>query len=385
MPTPFLSGRPDEARDKDANSLTLFHTHVEEGAISKVVEVLRSGWLNEGLVTKEFEMELSRKMGLSGCVAVNSGTAALHVALAASGVGPGDEVIIPPQTFIATGMAVLMQSAKPVFADIDPSTGNISPASILNKINEKTKAVIPVHWGGYPCDMDEINSCAKAHGITVIEDAAHAFGAEYKGQPIGTLSRFTAFSFQTIKMMTSGDGGLICAPNSLDETKVRALRWFGIDRTKTTRSENGALLQDIAHLGYKYHMNNVAAAIGLGNLNGFKKRLARRREIASIYRDKLCNIAGLKMLRNDEDRKASYWLFTILVDQRDKFMKALASKGIPSSVVDFRIDRHTVFGSQKSNLPGQDEFEASQISIPIHEGLRDEDVARVLNAIKTGW
>jgi perosamine synthetase len=188
--------------------MDFFQVHISSKAIESAAEVLKSGWINQGCKVKQFESELCTRLGLCRPVTVNSGTAALDLALALAGVVPGDEVILPAQTFIATGMVILGRQAKPVFADIQLQIGNICPESISQKITERTKAIIPVHWGGYPCDLDEINNLAKTHNLTVIEDAAHALGASYKGKSIGSISRLTAFSFQAIKHLTTGDGGI---------------------------------------------------------------------------------------------------------------------------------------------------------------------------------
>jgi len=180
--------------------MTFNHTTVSEAAISNAVATLRSGFLSEGKQVKKFEEELGAKLGLVGAVALNSGTTALHLALELAEVGKGDEVVIPPQTFIATGMAVLMSGATPVFADIQYETGNMDVESLRKKITPKTKAVIPVHWAGYPCDLDEINQIAREQNLAVIEDAAHALGARYRGKPVGAISRFTCFSFRQLSI-----------------------------------------------------------------------------------------------------------------------------------------------------------------------------------------
>ena len=174
--------------------MDFFNTHISDKAISSVKDVLKSGFVSAGNIAKNFEDALERELGLINPISVNSGTSALHLGLAVANIKPGDEVILPAQTFIATGLAVLMQGATPVFADIQYDTGNIDPESIRNKITERTKLIIAVHWGGYPCDMDEINNIANEFNILVMEDAAHALGALYKNKPIGSISNFTAFS-----------------------------------------------------------------------------------------------------------------------------------------------------------------------------------------------
>ena len=365
--------------------MEFFNTHISPKAIELAAQVLKSGWISEGKMVKEFEAQLNKQLGLVNPVTLNSGTSALHLAVALAGVEPGDEVIIPAQTFVATGLVVIMQGATPIFADIDPTTGNISVASIKEKITDRTKAVIPVHWGGYPCDLDEINDLAAHHNLTVIEDAAHALGATYQGKPVGAISRFTIFSFQAIKHLTTGDGGALACMDMDDAGKALVRRWFGIDRLNSKPSVLGERIYDITELGYKYHMNDLSAVIGIGNLEDFPQRLARRREIAGLYRKALSNISGLQLCNWQSDRESACWLFTMLVEQRENFIKKLAEKNIPASVVHLRIDHNTVFGGLKNNLPGQDLFDAKQISIPVHEMLSIEDVETIIETIKKGW
>lgn len=365
--------------------MDFFYTHVCHRAIENATHVLQSGWLSEGRKVKEFEAALADILGLRNAVAVNSGTSALHLALAIAGVGPGDEVILPAQTFVATGLVILMQGATPVFADIHPLTGNISPASIMEKITPRTKAIMPVHWGGYPCDLDEINTIAEQHGLAVVEDAAHALGATYKGQPIGGVSRFTAFSFQAIKHLTTGDGGALCCTDDSDAHEAFARRWFGIDRANSQPSILGERVYDIGTMGYKYHMNDLAAAVGLGNLDDFPGRLIRRQEIGNYYREQLCDVPGLQLLTLDGDRTHAYWVFTLLVERREDFIRKLGEHGIPASVVHLRIDRNSVFGGVRTHLRGQDMFNERQVSIPVHEGLSDSHVNRIVEDIKSAW
>ena len=361
-----------------------FDTQISVKAIELATQVLRSGWVSEGKIVKEFETLLNQRLGLANPAALNSGTSALHLALVLAGVGHGDEVIIPAQTFVATGLAVLMQRATPVFADIDPTTGNISVASIKQKITSKTKAVMPVHWGGYPCDLDEINELAEHHNPCVIEDAAHALGATYKGKAIGAVSRFTTFSFQAIKHFTTGDGGALACMDAEDYRKAVVRRWFGIDRENSRPSILGERIYDISELGFKYHMNDLAAAVGLGNIEDFPNCLARRREIANFYREELANIAGLELIQWQDDRESACWLFTVLVERREHFIKKLAESDIPTSVVHLGIDRNSVFGGPK-NLPNQKWFNERQISIPAHASLLAGDVESIVEAIKEGW
>lgn len=364
--------------------MDFFHTYVSAKAIERALRVLHSQWLSEGPIVQEFEQALAN-LGLVNPLTVNSGTAALHLALTVAGIKPGDEVILPAQTFVATGLVVLMVGATPVFADIQYETGNISPSSILEKITPRTKAIICVHWAGYPCDLDEITEIADKHDLIVIEDAAHAFGATYKGKLVGSVSRFTAFSFQATKRITTGDGGLLCCqyPDDFEEARLR--RWFGIDRLKSSPSVLGERQYDIKKLGYKYHMNDLAAAIGIGNLADFPIIQSRIREIAKTYRSMLTNVPGLKMLEYKNDRESAYWFFPILVERRIDFIKKLRSCGIPCSVVHQRIDRNTIFGGLRHDLPNQEKFDVHHVGLPIHVGLTDEDINRIIRAVRSGW
>ncbi len=365
--------------------MDFFQSNVSIKAISNATGVLKTGWLSEGKLVKQFENALAKRLGVVNPIALNSGTSALHLALILAGVKAGDEVIIPPQTFIATGLVVLMQGAKPVFVDIQETTGNISPESIKKKITKKTKGIIPVHWGGYPCDMDEINSIAKEHNLVVIEDAAHALGAIYKNRPIGSISPFTAFSFQAIKHLTTGDGGALCCLKEENSKSARMLRWFGIDRENSKLSPLGEREYDISECGYKYHLNDLAAAVGLGNIEDLHDNLNRRKEIAARYRDALKEVPGLKLLDYKDDRLSSNWLFTMLVEERETFILSMKKRNVPASVVHLRIDRNSVFGGITSGLNGQEKFNQMQVSIPVHSKLSDEDVDLVIKSVKAGW
>jgi perosamine synthetase len=365
--------------------MDFFHTHISPKAVELAIETLRSTFISEGKRVQEFEEQLTRTLRIMRPVAVNSGTSALHLALVLSGIGPGDEVILPPQTFVASGLAILMCGAKPVFADIERFTGNIDRSSLLEKITPRTKAIMPVHWGGYPCDMDEINSIALAHGLAVVEDAAHALGAIYKGSPVGTLSRFTAFSLQAIKHLTTGDGGILCCTQEEDYENARRKRWFGIDREHNKQSILGERMYDLEGIGFKYHLNDLAAAVGLGNLPDIPDILARHRDIARVYGQELSDVPGLRLLQYKADRESSWWFFGVLVEQRENFIRALKSRGVPSTVVHQRIDRNRVFGGQREELVAQRFFDERHVALPIHCNLHDHELERVVASVRQGW
>jgi len=365
--------------------INLFHTYIAPTAGEDIQKVLNTGFLSEGETVLQFERALEQQFGFNQCVSVNSGTSALHLALDLAGVQEGDEVILPAQTFVASGLAILYLKAIPVFADIDYFTGNISPASVKEKISSKTKAILPVHWGGYPCDMTELLALAEHHGLKLIEDAAHALGASYKQDPIGSISDFTCFSFQAIKHLSTGDGGAICCKSPNDYKTAKSKRWFGIDREKAPLTELGERAYNISHAGYKYHMNNYAAALGLSNLNGFELRLKKRIQIANQYRSALHQQDGIRLFNYFTDRQSAYWLFGFHVEKRKDFIRKLKSAGIAASVVHQRIDRNSVFGGLTKNLSGQEAFDETQIHIPIHDALSMENAEHIINTIKQGW
>jgi len=366
-------------------NIPIFNTYIDEKAFSSVEQILASTYLSEGELVKTFESDLSNKLNLVNPVALNSGTSALHLALVLSNIGPGDEVILPAQTFVATGLVVLQQGAKVVFADIDYSTGNLSLSSIKEKVTERTKAIILVHWGGYPCDLFEINDFAKSRKIIVIEDAAHALGAKYKGEAIGSISDYTCFSFQAIKHLTTGDGGAICCKDSFKYQDSIVKRWFGIDRFNSQLSHLGERIYDIEDVGFKYHLNDYGAALGIANLRLFKERLDHRIRVANYYSNSLKTVSGIHLFDYKEDRQSAYWLFGFHVDKRDAFISALKDKGITASVVHMGIDHNSVFGGYDMSLTNQRKFDDTQIHIPIHDAVSFDKAEYIVDVIKKGW
>ncbi len=365
--------------------IPFFVTHVSSRAKDLVCATLASTHLSEGPRVSEFEHQLEDMLGLRHAVALNSGTTALHLALVCGDICPGDEVILPSQTFIASGLSIIQQGAIAVFADISPDTGNLDPDSVRRAITSRTRAIMPVHWGGYPCEMDELQAIAREHGLWLIEDAAHALGARYRGRPMGTYSRFAAFSFQAIKHITTGDGGLVTCESEIDWEQARRRRWFGIDRTSSRPSLLGEREYDVAALGFKYHMNDFAASLGLANLPDLPAILARRKKIALTYRRELLGIPGLQLLENCDDRESAWWLFTVRVDRRLDFITALKDRGVPASVVHLGIHRNTIFCQREADLPGQRVFDQTQVALPVHQELSDDDVQHIIRAVRQGW
>lgn len=375
---------PTEAR-ASTRRINMFRVNMYDEAVARAVAVLRSGFIGEGPVVKELEASFSKVSGARWNLAVNSGTSALHLAVILAGVDASDEVITTAQTMMATSHAILMQRATPVFADIQLATGNIDPQDIEHRITERTKALLVVHWAGYPCDMDEIKEIADRHGLVVLEDAAHAIGATYRGRPIGSISPITCFSFQAIKHVTGGDGGMLSLSRESDKTEASRLRWFGIDRDMRKPNLLGEPEWDVTQLGFKYHMNDIAAAIAVGNLTHLPEILARHRQISQSYRSALAHVPGLSLLESKPDRESSAWMFTVLVERRLDFLRMLQSHGVFASVVHLRIDRNSIYGGERRDLPNLERFTEMHVSLPVHTGLTDDDVQYVVAAIRQGW
>jgi len=365
--------------------MEFFNPIISKKSINLVNKILKEGRVSAGQIVEDFENLISKKMDIKYPVTTNSGTSGLHLCLCMLRLKKYDEVILPAQTFLASAMSIKMVDAKPVFADIDYETGNISIKSIEKKITSKTKAIMPVHYAGNPCNLKDINKIAKDHKLKVIEDAAHAFGAEYNNKPIGNFSDFTVFSFQAIKNITTGDGGLISTKIKKNFLEIQKKRWFGIDRKKSKISFLGERIFNLEEIGYKYHMNDIAAAIGIGNLMNYKKTLNKKRNIAKYYCNKLKNIDGIKFLKIEKNSKSAYWLFPILVKDRKNFIKKLRSHNIPISVVHTGIDKFSIFGGIQKKLIHQRKFDKNQVSLPIHSSMKQRDLKKIYDVIASGW
>jgi dTDP-4-amino-4,6-dideoxygalactose transaminase len=347
--------------------------------LKKLEDVIYSGYIAEGEAVAEFEKQLSIILNNPYCLTLNSGTAALHIALNLIGINEGDEVISTALTAEPTNTTILLTGANVIFADVEIETGLISPESIEERITEKTKAIVVVHYAGMVCDMDRINEISRKHNIPVVEDAAHAFLAKYDNNYIGNNSRFTCFSFQAIKHLTTIDGGLICLKNEEDYTRARKMRWFGLDK-KVPRLE-----ANITEAGYKYHMNNVNATIGLVQLEYLNENVNRYIENGKFFDEELKNIEGLILLPYHENTQPSYWLYTLKVNRRFEFIEMLQSHGVSASPLHLRNDRHIVFKSINNETPNLDVFYEEFVHIPCGWWLSDSDKAKIVGLIKMGW
>ena len=362
----------------------LFYPNVSDKAIDEVAKVLRSRWIGQGPRVAQFEKDFEKRfLSDNTAMAVGSGTDALHLAYILSDIKPGDEVIAPVFTCTATNIPLLYMGAKVKFADVDPETMNISVDHVKQLVNERTKAIVCVHYAGLPCDMDELKQIARQYNIPLIDDAAHALGATYKGQNIGEINDFSIFSFQAIKHITTGDGGMLTIKNPDLVEKAKRIRWFGIDRSA---KQMGHWENDIYEVGYKYQMNDIAAALGLTALAEFDDTLKYRKMLFSEYENQLTGIDGIKLIGTGlKDREHAAWLCTVLVERRADLMKKLREHKIESAQVHYRNDRYTVFGGRRNDLPNMDVAEDKYLVLPLHLRMSQKDVENIGNVMKSGW
>lgn len=351
----------------------------KEKMMPEIEKILYSGYIAEGEAVYQFEKEFGEYIGNPNVLVLQSGTAALHIALLLLGVGVGDEVISTPMTAEPTNTTIAITGAKVVWADVDAKTGLLDPVSVRSKITEKTKAIMLVHYAGMVCNMDEFNKISKEYNIPIIEDTAHALGSKYNGKIIGSNSRFTCFSFQAIKQMTTVDGGAIAFNNPEDIEPARRLRWFGLDK-KVPRLQN-----DIKIAGYKYGMNNVNATIGSVQLKETPAIIDRYVKNGKKYDKELASIGGVTLVPYYANTEPSYWLYTMKVEKRENFMKMMESAGILASPLHHRTDTHSVFSESKCELPQMEEFYSSFVHIPCGWWVDDETHDYIVSQIKKGW
>lgn len=365
-----------------------------EAEILEVVNTLKSGWITTGPRTKEFERRFADYVGARHAIAVNSCTGGLHVALAAAGIGPGDEVIVPTMTFCATANVVVHLGATPVFVDVEPDTLNISPRSLEAAVTWRTKAVIPVHMYGHPCAMDRISEIAKAHGLIVVEDAAHAVGARWRGQRVGTLSPATVFSFYATKNLTTAEGGMITTDDDVYAEKMRIWTLHGISRDAWKRySAEGSWYYEVSVPGFKYNLTDLQAALGLHQLGRLETMTRRRSELAARYRAGLRDLPEIKLPAVRSGIRHAWHIYAIrlklelLKINRAEFIEHLKAEGIGTSVHFIPLHRQPYyrdrFGLRPTDLPVADDAYQRLISLPLYTLMTQQDVDDVVRAVRS--
>ena len=366
-----------------------FHKmHTTDEEIEEVVKAIKSGWLTMGPKTIEFEQKFKEFVGSKYAVSLNSATAALHLALKAINLQKDDEVIVPTNTFIATAEVVTYFGAKPVLCDIEEDTHNIDVSKIEDLITDKTKAIIPVHFAGQPCDMDEIYKISNRYNLKVIEDAAHAIPSRYKGELIGNLNKtdITCFSFYATKTLSTGEGGMATTNNEKYANKIKTNRLHGISRDVWDRyTAKGSWYYEVVDNGNKYNTTDINSALGLVQLKKQNDLKNKRQSIAKKYMDcfKDCKNITLPVIR--EDRETSWHLFVIKVKNRDEVIKKLQEKGIGCSVHFIPIHKHPYYkekyGYKDSNYPVANRVFEQSVSLPIYPDMSDEEIMYVINNV----
>jgi perosamine synthetase len=378
--------------------IPLFRPSLGEEEIEALRPVFSSGWIGLGPKTQQFEEEIAQYLGVRYAVGLNSATAALHLAVATLGIGPGDEVLLPPLTFVSTAHAVRYTGANPVFVDIEERTLNLDPADLERKITPRSKAVIAVHYGGDACDMEAIAGIARRRGLAVIEDAAHAMGSELgpNGRKAGSAGDAGCFSFHAVKNLATGDGGMLVTDREEIFRHARKLRWMGIDKDtweRTADAEAGARTSirryagyhwyyEVSELGFKCHMNDIAAAIGLVQLKKLDSANERRREIRARYDRELSGLPGLETPPAPRGRSASH-NYVVRLEARDELNVHLRDRGISSGVHYLPVHLQPYYRDRyPADVPVVDRVWKRLLTLPMYPDLAEEDLSRIIGAVK---
>ena len=354
--------------------------------LAEVKEAFDYGYFGLAYKTNEFEQEMAKYLNTDRFViTTNTGTNALHLALDTIGVKEGDEILMPSFTFVATAQAVEMCGATPVFCEVHPDTFLLDVEDVKKKITKKTKAIIPVHYAGRPCDMDAFLKIKEETGIRIIEDAAHAFGTYYKGKKIGSFGDITCFSFDSIKVMTCGEGGAIVTNDPDFDDLSRKKRLLGIDR-KTMHVKDWkkrSWIYDVPTLGYRYHMSNINAAIGLAQIKKVDKFIARRRELCHLYDNELRDVKGIERMPEGYDTITPFMYVIRGKDgNRNQLKDFLMEHDIESGISYIPCHHFSLFHKDTDNLPITDQIFEEILCLPMHYELSDNDVKEVANVIK---
>jgi dTDP-4-amino-4,6-dideoxygalactose transaminase len=384
---------PQHGTAKRSEFLPFAQPLLGEEEIAEVVHCLRSGWLTTGFKTKQFEREFAEWAGVKHALALNSCTAALHLALEALGVGPGDEVVTTPMTFTATAAVVEHLGARPVLADVDPRTLNIDPVQIERRLSPRTKAILPVHFAGQACDMDAILALARDRKIPVVEDAAHAIPTRYKGRLVGTLSDVTCFSFYATKNVTTGEGGMVVTDRDDLMERMRLMHLHGMSRDAWKRyTQNGSWSYEILAPGFKYNLTDIASAIGIHQLRKAEDFRRRRLSIADAYDAALAGLPGVRVPQVDDREGHGWHLYVLQVDPdaltigRNEFIEGLVARNIGVSVHFIPLHVHPYYRDRYHFRPEDypNAFAAYEriLSLPIYAKMTDEDVRQVIEAVR---
>ncbi len=370
-----------------------FHKpYITDDEVTAVIECLRSGWLTMGHKTVEFEKLFREYVGCRNAVSVNSGTAALHLALLAAGIVEGDEVIIPAMTFAAGAEVVKYLKAVPVLVDIERETRLMDVSALEEKITPVTRAIMPMHYGGQPCDMEEIIEIAEAHNLVVIEDAAHSLPSLYRGDMVGAIGNLTCFSFYATKTLTTGEGGMVTTNNDDFARRMSNLRLHGISRDAWQRQKSDTPWRyDVTETGYKYNTTDIASAIGVEQLKKLETMWEMRKRIAEAYSSAFADMAEVTLYRVKEDRETSWYLYPVILNtetlsiSRDRFIVEMLERGIQLSVHFIPLYRFSCYSSDgydPANFGNSEWAFERSVSLPIFPGMTGEEVGYVIDNMR---
>lgn len=354
-----------------------------DSVVEAMKETLFSGFIAEGGKTARFRQIVANFVENPRTVLVNSCTMALTMAYRLSDVGIGNEVISTPLTCVASNQPILSLCARPVWADVDPKTGIITADTIFPCISEKTKAILVLHKEGDLARMAEILDLAKKHNLKIIEDAAHAFGAKYRGQKVGTMGDFACFSFQAIKHITTGDGGALSCADEANYLRAKKMKWFGVDRD--SRDGGNPWEQDVPEWGYKGNMNDISATIGIEQMKHVEEILTAFNLNGNRYSKLLENVPGITPIDRDNRDFSTYWAYCLIAENRKGLIQKLAEHGIAASQIHPRNDVYSMFASSKKHLPNVDWFAEREVSIPCGWWVSEEEQSRICDVIRSGW
>jgi perosamine synthetase len=362
---------------------------IGQDEIDRVRAVLESGWLTTGEQVHQLEREIADYVGAKHAVALNSGTAALHLALEAIGLKAGDEVIVPDYTFTATAEVVLYFGAKPVIVDVDARTFNIDPRRAAEAVTDRTKAIIPVHFGGFAADLDALRAIAKPRGIAIVEDAAHALPTRYRGRRIGAIGDITCFSFYATKTLTTGEGGMLCTDNDEWAARCRVLALHGISHDAWNRYRaEGSWYYEVVAPGYKYNMTDIAGALGLAQLAKIDRMRDRRQQIAMRYNEAFGEDAAFEIPPFEDPEDHSWHLYALRLNgiDRAQFIEHLRGRGIGTSVHFIPLHLHPLyrdrFGYTPDSFPIATQQYEREVSLPIYSVMSDDEVDTVIRAVR---